>query len=96
MRSPRDVIKRPVVTEKTSELMAENKYVFEVDMRTNKTEIKTAIESIFDGVKVEKVNTIKMPAKPKRYGRYTGYRSAWKKAIITLKEDSKAIEMFEV
>lgn len=95
MKNPRDIIKRPVITEKTSELMAENKYVFEVDLRSNKTEIKSAIESIF-GVKVKKVNTVKMPSKPKRYGRYSGYTSAWKKAVITLAEDSKAIEMFEV
>lgn len=95
MKNPRDIIKRPVITEKTSELMAENKYVFEVDLRSNKTEIKDAIEAIF-GVKVKNVNTIKMPAKPKRYGRYSGFTSVWKKAIITLTEDSKTIEMFEV
>jgi len=95
MKNPRDIIKRPVITEKTSDLMAEKKYVFEVDLRSNKTEIKLAIEKIF-GVKVKKVNTIKMPAKPKRYGRFSGYTSVWKKAIITLSEDSEAIEMFEV
>lgn len=95
MKNPRDIIKRPVITEKTSELMEGNKYVFEVDMRSNKTEIKSAIESIF-GVKVEKVNTVKMPAKPKRYGKYSGYTSVWKKAVITLAKDSKTIEMFEV
>jgi len=95
MKNPRDIIKRPVITEKTSDLMAENKYVFEVDIHSNKTEIKSAIENIF-GVKVKKVNTVKMPAKPKRYGRYTGYRSAWKKAVVTLTEDSKTIELFEV
>lgn len=95
MKNPRDIIKRPVITEKTSELMAVNKYVFEVDLRSNKTEIKDAVEAIF-GVKVKNVNTIKMPAKPKRYGRYSGFTSVWKKAIITLTEDSKSIEMFEV
>ncbi len=95
MKNPRDVIKRPVITEKTSDLMTEKKYAFEVEMHSNKTEIKLAVENIF-GVTVEKVNTIKMPAKPKNYGRYTGYRSAWKKAIVTLTKDSKAIEMFEV
>lgn len=95
MKNLRDIIKRPIITEKTSDLMADNKYVFEVDSRSSKTEIKTAVESIF-GVKVEKVNTITMPAKPKRHGRYSGYRSAWKKAIVTLTEDSKTIEMFEV
>jgi len=95
MKNPRDIIKRPVITEKTSDFMTERKYVFEVEMKSNKTEIKNAIENIF-GVKVQKVNTIKMPAKPKNYGRYKGYRSAWKKAIVTLTEDSKTIEMFEV
>jgi len=95
MKNPRDIIKRPVVTERTSDLMADNKYVFEVEMRSNKTEIKSAIETIF-GVKVAKVNTIKVPAKPKRYGRHSGYTSEWKKAIITLTEDSNTIELFEV
>ncbi|WP_132769312.1 50S ribosomal protein L23 [Tepidibacillus fermentans] len=95
MKNPRDIIKRPVITERSTELMEGNKYVFEVEMKANKTEIKQAIEDIF-GVKVEKVNTIKMPAKPKRYGRYSGYTSAWKKAIVTLTKDSKPIELFEV
>ncbi len=94
MKNPRDIIKRPVVTEKTSDLMAENKYVFEVDIHSNKTEVKLALEEIF-GIKVKKVNTVKMPAKPKRYGKYSGYRSAWKKAVVTLTEDSKTIELFE-
>ncbi len=94
MKNPRDIIKRPVITEKTSDFMANNKYVFEIDKRSNKTEVKLAIENIFD-VKVKKVNVIKMPAKPKSYGKYNGYRSAWKKAIVTLTEDSKTIEFFE-
>jgi len=95
MKNPRDIIKRPVITERANDLMVENKYVFEVELKANKTEIKDAIESIF-GVTVKKVNTIKMPAKPKRYGKYSGYTSVWKKAIITLTEDSKSIELFEV
>lgn len=95
MKNPRDIIKRPIITEKTSELMAGKKYVFEVDLRSNKTEIKSAIETIF-GVKVRNVNTIRMPAKPKRYGRYSGHTSIWKKAIITLTEESKSLEIFEV
>ncbi|WP_339060635.1 50S ribosomal protein L23 [Tepidibacillus marianensis] len=95
MKNPRDIIKRPVITERANDLMAENKYVFEVEMKANKTEIKYAIEDIF-GVTVKKVHTIKMPAKPKRYGKYSGYTSVWKKAIITLTEDSKSIELFEV
>lgn len=94
MKNPRDIIKRPIITERTSEMMAEKKYVFEVDIRSNKTEIKQAIEQIFN-VKVTNVNTLRMPAKPKRYGRYSGYTSEWKKAIVTLTPDSKELEFFE-
>ena len=67
MKNPRDIIKRPIITERTSDIMANKKYVFEVDLRANKTEIKQAIEAIFK-VKVTNVNTLRMPAKPKRYG----------------------------
>jgi large subunit ribosomal protein L23 len=94
MKNPRDIIKRPVITESTSEMMAEKKYTFEVDIRANKTEIKQAIEQIFK-VKVVKVNTLRMPAKPKRYGRHEGYTSEWKKAIVSLSADSKELEFFE-
>jgi large subunit ribosomal protein L23 len=94
MKNPRDIIKRPVITERTSEMMAEKKYVFEVDMRSNKTEIKQAIEAIFK-VKVVNVNTLRMPAKPKRYGRFSGYTSEWKKAVVKLSADSKELEFFE-
>ncbi|MBP1153557.1 MULTISPECIES: 50S ribosomal protein L23 [unclassified Paenibacillus] len=94
MKNPRDIIKSPIITERTSEMMADKKYVFEVDLRSNKTEIKQAIEQIFK-VKVSNVNTLRMPAKPKRYGRYSGYTSEWKKAIVTLSADSKELEFFE-
>ncbi|WP_411345104.1 50S ribosomal protein L23 [Paenibacillus sp. WLX1005] len=94
MKDPRDIIKRPVITERTADYMSELKYAFEVDIRSNKTEIKKAIEEIFK-VKVSKVNTLRMPAKPKRYGRYNGYTSEWKKAIVTLAPDSKPLEFFE-
>jgi large subunit ribosomal protein L23 len=94
MKNPRDIIKRPIVTERASELMADKKYTFEVEMKSNKTEIKLAIEAIF-GVKVAAVNTLRMPAKPKRYGRYNGYTSEWKKAIVTLTPESKDLEIFE-
>lgn len=93
MKDPRDIIKRPVITERTSDLMADKKYVFEVDLRANKSEIKQAIEQIFK-VKVTKVNTLRMPPKPKTYGRYSGYTSEWKKAIVSLSEDSKELEFF--
>jgi len=95
MKNPRDIIKRPIITERTNEFMTERKYVFEVEMTANKIEIKKAVEDIF-GVKVDKVNTIRMPEKPKRYGKYSGYTNAWKKAIVTLTKESKPIEMFEV
>lgn len=94
IKNPRDIIKAPVITERTSEMMNDRKYVFEVELRSNKTEIKLAIESIFK-VKVTDVNTLRMPAKPKRYGRYSGYTSEWKKAIVTLSADSKPLEFFE-
>lgn len=94
MKNPRDLIKRPVVTERTSDFLEQNKYVFEVDLKANKTEIKQAIEQIFK-VKVVGVNTLRMPAKPKRYGRHSGYTSEWKKAIVQLSADSKPLEFFE-
>lgn len=94
MRDYRDVIKRPVITEASTDLMEEKKYVFEVDVKANKTEIKQAVEHIFD-VKVVKVNTIKMPRKPKTFGRYSGYTPVRKKALVKLSEDSKPLEFFE-
>lgn len=94
MRDPRDVIKRPVITERTTDLLASKKYVFEVDLRANKTEIKDAVQTIF-GVKVVNVNTMRVKGKPKRVGKYFGRRSDWKKAIVELSEDSKTIEYFE-
>ncbi|UFJ40661.1 50S ribosomal protein L23 [Brevibacillus humidisoli] len=94
MKSLYDIIKRPIITERTTDMMAEKKYVFEVPMKANKTEIKQAVEKIF-GVKVAAVNTIRMPAKPKRYGKYAGYTSEWKKAIVKLTADSKELEFYE-
>lgn len=90
---PRDLIKRPVITEKSTGLMENNQYVFEVDRRANKTEIRQAVEKLFD-VKVDKVNTMIVPAKKKRVGRSVGYTSEWKKAIVKLTPDSKGIEIF--
>ncbi|RCX13989.1 large subunit ribosomal protein L23 [Fontibacillus phaseoli] len=94
MKDPRDIIKRPVITERTAEYMNDLKYVFEVDIRANKTEIKKAVEAIFN-VKVSNVNTLRVPAKPKRYGRHFGYTPEWKKAFVTLAEGSKPLEFFE-
>ena len=90
-----DVILRPVITEQSMESVADKKYVFQVAVNANKTEIKAAVETIF-GVKVSKVNTIKMQGKVKRTGAYpAGRRAAYKKAIVTLTADSKTIEFFE-
>lgn len=94
MKDPRDIIKRPIITERTTEMMESNKYVFDVDVRANKVEIKKAIEAIFD-VQVTNVNTINVRKKPKRFGRHNGFTARRKKAIITLSEDSKALEFFE-
>ena len=90
-----DIILRPVITEQSMESVADKKYVFEVAIDANKTEIKAAVEQIF-GVKVAKVNTIRMQGKVKRTGAYpAGKRADYKKAIITLTADSKTIELFE-
>ena len=94
MRDPHDIIKRPIITEASMDAMADKKYTFVVDKKSNKTEIKNAVEKIF-GVKVESVNTMNMLGKKKRMGANVGKRADWKKAIITLTEDSKTIEFFE-
>ena len=94
MRIPHDIIIKPIITERSMEDMAEGKYTFKVDKRANKTEVKKAVETIFD-VKVEKVNTMNMLGKVKRRGATSGRRPSWKKAIIKLTEDSKSIEFFE-
>lgn len=89
-----DIIKKPVITERSMEGLADNKYVFEVASDANKIEIRKAVEEIF-GVKVAKVNTIKLPGKWKRMGVHVGKTSSVKKAVVTLTEDSKKIEIFE-
>ncbi|MBQ8971639.1 MAG: 50S ribosomal protein L23 [Clostridia bacterium] len=95
MKSPYDIILKPVLTEKSYDQMAEKKYSFKVAINANKTEIKQAVEAIFEGVKVESVNTMRTQGKIKRQGRTQGRTPEVKKAIITLKPDSKAIEFFE-
>ncbi|MCA1321909.1 50S ribosomal protein L23 [Bacillus haimaensis] len=95
MRDHRDVLKRPVITERSTDLMTEKKYTFEVDVRANKTEVKDAVEAIF-GVTVEKVNIMNYKGKFRRVGRHSGLTNRRRKAIVTLKENSKEIEFFEV
>ncbi len=83
-----DLILKPIVTEKATRQMEENKYVFDVLPRATKPEIKAAIESLFD-VSVTSVNTLKLPRKKRRVGRYIGYKAQYKRAIVTLKEGDK-------
>ena len=89
-----DIIIRPIITERSMAATSDKKYVFEVAPSAGKIEIKNAVEKIF-GVKVAKVNTIKLPGKWKRMGVYTGKTAARKKAVVTLTPDSKKIEIFE-
>ena len=95
MKDPHDIILRPVLTEKAYEGIGDKRYIFEVAVGANKTEIKKAVSEIF-GVKVEKVTTIRMDGKLKRQGRYPAGRTAsYKKAVVKLTADSKTIEFFE-
>ena len=94
MRIPHDIIIKPIITEKSMDDMAYGKYTFQVDKRSNKTEVRKAVETIF-GVKVEKVNTMNILGKVKRQGAHSGKRADWKKAVVKLTEDSKRIEFFE-
>lgn len=94
MLSSYDIIKKPVITEKSMSVMADKKYTFIVDIHANKVQIKRAVEEVF-GVKVEEVNTARIMGKMKRVGVHTGKRSDYKKAVVTLTADSKTIEFFE-
>ncbi len=94
MRDARDIIKKPLVTEKSTNMMEEKRYAFQVDIRANKIEIKKAVEELFK-VRVKSVNTLRVSGKKKRLGVHTGRRPDWKKAFVTLEEGSKPIEIFE-
>lgn len=87
MNNYRDIIKAPIITEKSSALASSNIITFSVDVNANKTQIKQAVESIFN-VKVESVNTINVKPKKRRVGRYVGKTNKVKKAIVKLKEGS--------
>ena len=89
-----DVILKPVVTEKSMAGMSEKKYTFLVHPEANKTQIKEAVEKMFEGTKVESVNTMNMDGKKKRRGMVVGRTSKTKKAIVKLTADSKEIEVF--
>ncbi|WP_461613805.1 50S ribosomal protein L23 [Clostridium sp. Marseille-QA1073] len=89
-----DIIRKPVITEKSMAAMADRKYTFIVDIHANKFQIKKAVEEVF-GVEVENVATIRSLGKTKRVGVHVGKRADFKKAIVTLTADSKTIEFFE-
>ena len=95
MKSAYDIIIKPVLTEKSYADMADKKYTFQVAITANKTEIKQALETVFEGVKIDSVNTMRTIGKIKRQGRYSGRTPEVKKAIVTLKKDSKPIPFFE-
>lgn len=90
---PRDVIKRPIITEKSTTLMEQNKYTFEVDRRATKTDVRNAVERLFN-VTVEQVNTMNVRGKMQRRGMTRGRRPDWKKAIVKLAPGDR-IEIFE-
>ena len=94
MKTVHDIIIKPIITEASMSMAAEKRYVFKVMKNATKPEIADAVEALF-GVKVADVNTINMKKKPKRLGVHFGYTSEWKKAIVTLKPDSKTIEFFD-
>ena len=94
MKTAYDIIIKPIITEQSMEATEQKKYVFQVANDANKVEIAKAVEEIF-GVKVEKVNTIRMEGKMKRMGATSGRRASWKKAMVKLTADSKTIEFFE-
>jgi large subunit ribosomal protein L23 len=89
-----DIIRRPVITEKSMASMADKKYTFIVDVHSNKTMVKKAVEEVF-GVKVDEVKVMNIMGKNKRVGVHFGKRPDYKKAVVKLTEDSKSIEFFE-
>ena len=93
-RLAHDIILKPIITEESMMGTAFKKYTFKVAKDANKAEIKSAIEEVF-GVKVAKVNTMNCKGHLRRYGRFQGYTPAWKKAIVTLTEESDTIDFFD-
>ena len=94
MKAAQDIIIKPIVTERSMEGLQVGKYTFKVSKAANKIEIAHAVEELF-GVKVAKVNTMNCKGRAKRVGVHAGYKPDWKKAIVTLTEDSKTIEFFD-
>lgn len=95
MKDAQDIVIRPVITERSMSGIAQGKYTFEVAKTANKIEIAEAVEKLFPGTRVAAVNTMHMRGKLKRQGRHSGMTRSWKKAVVTIKPDSKKIEFFE-
>ena len=95
MKSYADIIVRPLITEKSMSGVSDKRYSFEVSKDATKPEIAKAVEAMFKKTKVVQVNTIIMKKKPKRYGVHFGYTGEWKKAVVTLSEDSAPIAFFD-
>ena len=95
MKSVADIIVRPLITEKSMDGIASKVYTFEVQKNATKADVALAVETMFKKTKVVKVNIVNMKKKPKRYGVHFGYTSEWKKAVVTLSEDSTPIAFFE-
>ena len=94
MKTAQDIILKPIITEESKTGIMVKKYTFKVAKDANKIEIAKAIETVFPGTKVLKVNTMNVRGHERRQGIHSGYTPSWKKAIVTLTEDSKEIEFF--
>ena len=95
MKTARDIIIKPIITEASVSGLASRKYTFAVAVDATKIDVKNAVEEIFAGVNVKKVNIMNCKGKLKRMGRNEGYRPDWKKAVVTVTEKSKTIEFFD-
>ena len=95
MKTAQDIIIKPVITEESMMGIMMKKYTFKVAKDANKIEIAKAVEEVFPGTKVAKVTTMNVNGRLRRQGRNMGYTRSWKKAVVTLKPDSKTIEFFE-
>lgn len=95
MKTAQDIVIRPIITERSMSGLAVGKYTFEVAKDANKIEIAKAVETLFPGTKVDAVNTMHVRGKMKRMGKNQGMTKSWKKAVVTIKADSKKIEFFE-
>ena len=90
-----DIIQKPIITEKSMNMMGDKKYTFQVHPDATKTQVKEAVEKMFDGTKVKSLNTMNKGGKDRRRGLVVGKTAATKRAVVTLTEDSKDIEIFE-